>query len=293
MELKNQIDHFFSNHIGSIDNFWIGTTRDDALMCLKNFINHKIYLFGDYEDAVDRRDNILFHSSLSPYINIGLLTPEEILKALRPLQQKVKINSYEGYIRQIIGWREFIRGIYQNFSKELREGNFFKHTRKMKPSWWSGQTGMEPLDCSIKNAIKFGWTHHIERLMIQANIMNLCDIHPRQVNSWFMEMYIDSSEWVMEPNVYGMGLFSDGGIFSTKPYICGSAYFLKMMDFKKGDWCPILDGLYWRFINKNREFFLKNPRLSMMVRIYDKMSDSRKTEIIKKAENFISENTYV
>ena len=214
------------------------------------------------------------------------------MEAIKPLQKKVKINSYEGYIRQIIGWREFIRGIYQNFSTELKEGNFFDHKRKMKSSWWSGDTGIEPLDYSIKNAIKFGWTHHIERLMIQANIMNLCEIKPEFINSWFMEMYIDSSEWVMEPNVYGMGLFSDGGIFSTKPYICGSSYFLKMMDFKKGDWCPILDGLYWRFIDKNREFFLKNPRLSMMVRVYDKIKEPRKSDIIQKAENFIKENTF-
>ena len=292
LELKNQIEEYFVTHVGSTENFWIGTTRNDAILCLKNFINNKIEFFGDYEDAVDTRDNILFHSALSPYLNVGLLTPNEILEAIKPLQKKVKINSYEGYIRQIIGWREFIRGIYQNFSKELKEGNFFNHKRKMKSSWWSGDTGIEPLDYSIKNAIKFGWTHHIERLMIQANIMNLCEIKPEFINSWFMEMYIDSSEWVMEPNVYGMGLFSDGGIFSTKPYICGSSYFLKMMDFKKGDWCPILDGLYWRFIDKNREFFLKNPRLSMMVRVYDKIKEPRKSDIIQKAENFIKENTF-
>ena len=122
--------------------------------------------------------------------------------------------------------------------------------------------------------------------------MNLCEIKPIFVYKWFMEMFVDSSDWVMSPNVYGMGLFSDGGIFATKPYICGSSYFLKMMDFKKGEWCDVLDGLYWRFIENNRDFFGKNPRLSMMIRVLDKMNQDRKKKIITLADNFIEENTY-
>jgi deoxyribodipyrimidine photolyase-related protein len=161
----------------------------------------------------------------------------------------------------------------------------------MKPTWYKGNTGLPPLDYAIKNANNHGWSHHIERLMILSNIMNLCEIKPIYVYKWFMEMFVDSSDWVMSPNVYGMGLFSDGGIFATKPYICGSSYFLKMMDFKKGEWCNIMDGLYWRFINKNRSFFLKNPRLSMMVRIYDKMNAPRKKVILAAADKFIKENT--
>ena len=149
----------------------------------------------------------------------------------------------------------------------------------------------EVISETISNAIKFGYSHHIERLMIICNIMNLCEIEPKQVYNWFMEMYTDSSCWVMSPNVYGMGLFSDGGIFSTKPYICGSSYFKKMMNFKKGPWNDIMDGLYWRFINKNRKFFQKNPRLNMMVVIYDKMKSERKNNIIKKANQFIRDNT--
>ena len=173
----------------------------------------------------------------------------------------------------------------------MENSNFFNHTRKMKKTWYDGTTGLEPLDYAIKNAMKYGWSHHIERLMILANIMNLCEIKPKIVYKWFMEMYADSSEWVMSPNVYGMGLFSDGGIFSTKPYICGSNYMLKMMDFKKGEWCEVMDGLYWRFIDKNRNFFSKNPRLNMMVRILDSMSNKRKGSIFKSAEDFISKNT--
>ena len=234
----------------------------------------------------------MFHSALSPLINIGLITPSEILSRLKGMEKNINLNSYEGYIRQIIGWREFMRGIYQNYSEELESKNFFNHKKKMKKSWYDGSTGIPPLDYSIKNAVKNAWTHHIERLMILSNIMNLAGIHPKIVYKWFMEMFIDSSEWVMVPNVYGMGLFSDGGIFSTKPYICGSAYFLKMMDFQKGEWCNTMDGLYWRFIDKNRDFFLKNPRLSMMVRILDKMKSERKKKIFECAEKFIEENTF-
>ncbi len=160
-----------------------------------------------------------------------------------------------------------MRGIYQSYSKEMETRNFFKQNRKMKNSWYEGTTGLPPLDYAIKNAVNYGWSHHIERLMM------------------------DSSDWVMVPNVYGMGLFSDGGIFATKPYICGSAYFMKMMDFKKGEWCNTMDGLYWRFINRNRAFFLKNPRLSMMVRIFDKMKPDRKKLILAEAEKFIKQNT--
>ena len=228
---------------------------------------------------------------MSPFINNGLLTPSEILEQLKKYEKKVTINSYEGYVRQLIGWREFMRGIYQNYDEKMQKSNFFNHKNKMKKNWYDGTTGLDPLDHAIKNAKNHAWSHHIERLMILSNIMNLCEIKPTIVYKWFMEMFVDSSDWVMVPNVYGMGLFSDGGIFATKPYICGSSYFLKMMDFKKGAWCLIMDGLYWRFIDKNKKFFLKNPRLSMMVRILEKMKPDRKREIFLAANSFIKSNT--
>ena len=290
-KLKKIIQKEFSKHPGDADQFWIGTTRKDAMLTLENFLKNKLKLFGDYEDAVDQRDNILFHSALSPFINNGLITPKEILIEFKKYEKKVSLNSYEGYLRQLIGWREFMRGIYQNYDEKMQVSNFFNHKNKMKKSWYEGTTGLPPLDYAIKNAKDYAWSHHIERLMILANIMNLCEIHPKTSYSWFMEMFMDSSEWVMSPNVYGMGLFSDGGIFATKPYICGSAYFLKMMDFKKGDWCNIMDGLYWRFIEKNKKFFNKNPRLSMMVRILEKMKPDRKKLIFSAANNFIKDNT--
>ena len=290
-QLKKFIELNFKDHPGNTENFWFPTTRLEAQKQLDRFLKERIKLFGDYEDAVSYKSNTMFHSALSPLINLGLITPEEILIRLKKIESKVPINSFEGYVRQIIGWREFMRGIYQNFDSQMDKSNFFNHKRSMKKSWYIGNTGLDPLDFSIKNAERFGWSHHIERLMILSNIMNLCEIHPKQVYKWFMEMFVDSSDWVMSPNVYGMGLFSDGGIFATKPYICGSSYFLKMMHFKKGPWCDVMDGLYWKFIDKNKRFFLKNPRLAMMVRISEKMSKERKIRIFKAANNFIKENT--
>ena len=292
--LKPIIEKLFSDHPGSTDNFWFATEYEDVLKLLNFFIKEKLNLFGDYEDAVNQQNNVLFHSTLSPYINLGLITPELVIKKVLEFhkKKKIRLNSLEGFIRQIIGWREFMRGIYQSYSNEMETRNFFKQNRKMKKSWYEGNTGLPPLDYSIKNAVDYGWSHHIERLMILSNIMNLCEIKPTIVYRWFMEMFVDSSDWVMVPNVYGMGLFSDGGIFATKPYICGSSYFMKMMDFKKGDWCNTMDGLYWRFINKNRTFFIKNPRLSMMVKIFDKMKPERKKLILSEADKFIKKNTY-
>ncbi len=292
-KLKPIIEKIFIDHPGSTNEFWFATEYEDVVKLLNFFIKEKSNLFGDYEDAIDQKDNILFHSALSPYINLGLITPELIIKKVLDfhIKHKIRLNSLEGYIRQVIGWREFMRGIYQSYSDEMETRNFFNHNRKMKKSWYDGSTGLPPLDHAIKNALNYGWSHHIERLMILSNIMNLCEIKPTIVYKWFMEMFVDSSDWVMVPNVYGMGLFSDGGIFATKPYICGSSYFMKMMDFKKGEWCNTMDGLYWRFIDRNRKFFLKNPRLSMMVRIFDKMKTDRKKLILSAADKFIKQNT--
>ena len=288
------IEREFSDHHGTMDKFNFATNHDQVSDLLDFFLESKLDNFGDYEDAVTQRDNILFHSTLSPYLNLGLITPHQIIERTinHCKENDVKLNSLEGFIRQVIGWREFMRGIYQNFSERMDKSNFFNHKRNMNDSWYKGETGLPPLDHAINNALNYGWSHHIERLMILSNLMNLCEIKPSDVYRWFMEMFVDSSDWVMTPNVYGMGLFSDGGIFATKPYLCGSNYILKMMDFKRGEWCEVMDGLYWRFINKNRDFFLTNPRLSLMVSSFDKMDSIRKERIVGMAENFIFEHTH-
>jgi len=230
---------------------------------------------------------------LSPIINLGLITPATLIRETLDFAKtnKIPLNSLEGYVRQIIGWREFMRGIYQNYEERLLNTNFFNHQRKLSKSWYDGTTGIVPLDHAIKNCLQFGYTHHIERLMVVCNLMNLSGVHPVQVYKWFMEMYVDSSDWVMAPNVMGMGLFSDGGIFATKPYICGSSYILKMSDYPKGEWCEVMDGLYWKFIEDHKDFFLKNYRLAMMAKLLEKMDSVRKKRIFSKANIFIQANT--
>ena len=213
------IDVLFPDHPGDSKDFWLPTTRRDALDWLDDFIKQRLELFGPYEDAIPRRSTFLFHSVISPLINLGLLTPDEIIQAA--IDRNPSIASLEGFIRQVIGWREFIRGIYQNYSSQQERRNFFKHRRKLSEHWYRGDTGIAPLDSAIQKVAKLGWCHHIERLMVISNLMLLCEIHPGASHRWFMEMFVDSSDWVMGPNVYGMGQFSDGGIFATKPYICG------------------------------------------------------------------------
>ncbi|MGB0766969.1 MAG: cryptochrome/photolyase family protein [Phycisphaeraceae bacterium] len=287
----------FADHPGTIDglaSIWFPTTRRQALWWFREFLDKRFDLFGDYEDALSSRGDWLFHSVLSPMINLGLLTPDEIVeRALEHAEENdIPLNALEGFVRQIIGWREFIRGIYQNYSSEQEEKNAFDNHRTMNDKWYTGQTGMPPLDDAIEKALRLGWTHHIERLMVVSNFMNLCEIQPKQAHDWFMQMFVDSSDWVMGPNVYGMGLCSDGGIFSTKPYVCGSNYLKKMSDqYGQGDWCEVADGLYWRFIDKHRTFFESNPRMAVMTKNLDKMDGERKHRIFTKAGRFISDVT--
>jgi deoxyribodipyrimidine photolyase-related protein len=197
----------------------------------------------------------------------------------------------EGFIRQIIGWREFIRGIYHAKEKNEVKGNFWNHDRLLTADWYEGTTGITPLDDAIKDCINYGYTHHIPRLMIIANLMNLARIHPDEIYRWFMEMFVDSADWVMAANVYGMGTFADGGLFATKPYSCGSNYILKMSNYKKSEWCETVDGLYWSFVSDNESFFKKNPRLSILTNALGRMNDDRKKIIFKKADDFITNMT--
>ena len=289
-EVAIAVNREFTHHPGSTENYWLPTSRDEALHWLDTFLNERFYDFGPYEDALSKKSPFLSHSVLTPFLNTGLLTPQEVVKeALKvAIIKRIPINSVEGFIRQIIGWREFIRGIYQNYSEQQESTNFWNHTRQLKESWYNGTTGIEPLDDVIKKVTKYGYAHHIERLMIAGSLMLLLEVSPQQAHKWFMEMFIDSSDWVMGPNVYGMALFSDGGIFATKPYICGSNYYKKMGGYKSGDWQDGVDGLYWSFIEKHKEFFLQNPRMSMMVRSIEKM-DSHKKETLYQAAHQLRE----
>lgn len=276
----------FADHPGDGANAWLPHDRAGALKWLQDFLQHRFAQFGPYEDALSDRSDFLFHSVLTPFLNVGLLTPDEVIDKALAAQKKydVPLNSVEGFVRQIIGWREFIRGIYRNYSEQQDKRNFWQHTRKLNDTWYKGTTGVPPLDGVINKAQKFAYAHHIERLMVVGSLMLLLEVHPQEAHRWFMEMFVDSSDWVMGPNVYGMALHSDGGIFATKPYICGSNYYRKMGGFKKGEWCDAVDGLYWRFIDKHRKFFSQNPRLSLVVRSVDKLAEDRKARIFAAAD---------
>ena len=291
-EISNFINTEFNDHPGNINNIFPYTT-EQALDWLDTFFEERFKDFGPYEDAIFMGEHFQLHSALSSSMNLGIITPQQIITKAKDYAEAndIPLNSLEGFVRQIIGWREFIRGIYQNFSEKMIDANYWNHNRKLSEAWYTGDTGIAPLDDAIKGALEFGYTHHINRLMVLASIMNMSRIHPSEIYKWFMEMFVDSSEWVMVPNVFGMGTFADGGIFATKPYISGSSYILRMSNFKKGDWCEIVDGLYWKFIEDNKEFFAKNPRLSLMIRALDKLDQERKLRIFKAADTFIEEKT--
>jgi len=290
----------FYAHSGELDAraWWLPTTRGQALGMLEDFLEHRLELFGPYEDALSDRDPFLFHSALTPALNLGLITPAEVLeRTLQAAQRRrVPLESLEGFVRQLIGWREFIRGVYREHSERQERGNFFNHHRRLTIDWYQATTGLLPLDRLVRKAQRWGWAHHIERLMVAGNLMTLCEIEPGDAHRWFMEMFVDSSDWVMGPNVYGMALFADGGLFATKPYLCSSNYLRTMGDYGRPrtgemDWCEILDGLYWRFIDRHRGFFAGQPRLRQSVSLLDRMAAARRTRIFTAAEDFLGRVT--
>lgn len=287
------VDQLFPNHPGQSQDFWLPVTREAALDWLQAFIRDRFSQFGPYEDALSIQEPFIFHSVLSPLMNLGLLTPEEVVKvALDSVaNNNIPLNSLEGYIRQIIGWREYIRGVYHAIGPQQAKQNIFGHKRQLTKAWYEGTTGLPPVDLVIQCVQQRGWVHHIERLMVMSNVMLLAEIHPDQVYQWFMELFVDAYDWVMVPNVYGMGQFADGGLMMTKPYISGSSYLLKMGNFQKGDWCNTWDGLYWRFVDKKRDHLSKLPRMNMMVSTFDRMNQNRKSKILAAAEKFIQEKT--
>ncbi len=289
-EAKTYVEQHFSNNYGDINVAHLfAITFKDAEDWLDEFLRSRFEKFGIYEDAIVTNEAILHHSVLSPMLNIGLLAPQQIIdKALSIGQEKnIPLNSLEGFIRQIMGWREFIKIVYEREGTKQRTTNFWKFKRKIPASFWNGTTGILPIDNTIQKILKTGYCHHIERLMVLGNFMLLCEFDPNEVYKWFMEMFIDAYDWVMVPNVYGMTQFADGGIMTTKPYISGSNYLMKMSDYEKGEWQGIWDGLFWRFMHEHRSFFLKNPRLGMLVGTYDKMSPEKQAAHLEKANHYL------
>jgi deoxyribodipyrimidine photolyase-related protein len=268
---------------------WLPYTHAAAKAWLDEFLSQRLSDFGPYEDAISAAHTRLWHSALSPLMNIGLLTPQQVIAAAieHTKTHDTPLPSLEGFLRQVIGWREFIRAAYEADGRTMRKGNFWQHTKRLPTNFWTGDSGVTPVDDSIKKALTFGYTHHIERLMVLGNFMVLSEIHPDEVYRWFMAMYVDAYDWVMVPNVYGMSQFADGGSFATKPYISGSNYIRKMSDYKAGDWSELWDSLYWHFIHTHQGFFSSNHRLSMMPKLLEKMEKTRRDRLLSQAKTYL------
>ncbi len=285
-----KVERKFAKHPGDAAGFRWAVTRAGAREWLDEFVARRLADFGAYEDAISSDHGTLYHSALTPMLNIGLLDPGELVDAaLRAAEAdgSIPLNSLEGFVRQVIGWREFMAGIYRHRGVALRNGNFWGHDRPMPRAFYDATTGIPPVDRAIRRVLRDGWCHHIERLMVLGNFMLLCRIRPDDVYRWFMELFVDAYDWVMVPNVYGMSQFADGGTFTTKPYLSGSNYILKMSDERKGDWCAVWDGLFWSFIADHAGFFGKNPRLSMMVRSWERMPEAKRMAHTRAAAEFL------
>jgi len=292
VEAKTYTKKYFGQHYGDANLPMLSAiNHKDAADWLQQFLQYRFKHFGIYEDAMVAKENILHHSVLSPMLNIGLLTPQQVINAAidAAIQYEVPMNSLEGFVRQIIGWREFIRIVYERAGSKQRTTNYWGFTRKIPSSFWTGETGIVPIDTVIKRTLQTGYCHHIERLMVLGNFMLLCEFDPDEVHRWFMELFIDAYDWVMVPNVYGMTQFADGGLMTTKPYISGSNYILKMSDFEKGNWQAIWDGLFWRFMVVHKAFFQQNPRLGMLLKTFEKMSAEKQQTHLNNAENFLAQ----
>ncbi|MES2773691.1 MAG: cryptochrome/photolyase family protein [Bacteroidota bacterium] len=306
-EARTYVATHWADNYGNACDFKYATTFAEAEAWLDAFLNTRLGKFGNYEDALVSNEGILYHSVLTPVLNIGLLTPNQIItKTLDyAASNEIPMNSLEGFLRQIMGWREFIRIVYEREGSRQRTKNYWGFTRKIPASFWKGETGILPIDTIIRKTLATAYNHHIERLMVLGNFMLLCEFDPNEVYRWFMEMYIDAYDWVMVPNIYGMTQFADGGLMTTKPYISGSNYLKKMGDFKtpptiksaagtlfenedgRHDWEAVWDGLFWRFMHVHRHFFLQNPRLGMLVKTFDKMSTEKQRQHLETAEKYL------
>jgi deoxyribodipyrimidine photolyase-related protein len=284
------VERHFPDNPGSLQALIYPTCSTAAEAWLDEFLRQRLERFGDFEDAIVEGESWLWHSVLTPMLNTGLLTPQQVLQQTLKYanEHQVPLNSLEGFIRQIIGWREFIRGTYEDLSVPMRTTNYWRHHQKLPSSFYDGSTGIAPIDDAIKRILASGYCHHIERLMVLGGFMFLCEIDPDEIYRWFMEMFVDSYDWVMVPNVYAMSQNADGGLITTKPYFSGSAYIRKMSHYPKGPWCDIWDGLYWRWIGQHSKDLEKNPRWAMMCSMAKKMSPEKKQQHVHVATRFLN-----
>lgn len=291
----------FADHFGELEPFYYAVTRKQALAVLECFVSERLAFFGDYQDAMLQGEPWMYHSHISFYLNIGLLLPMECIHAVLQAYEnhQLPINAVEGFIRQILGWREYVRGVYWLRMPDYGKQNFFQARRHLPAFYWDANTDMNCLRQCVLETRKNAYAHHIQRLMVLGNFALLAGIAPEQVNEWFLIVYADAFEWVELPNVTGMILFADGGYLASKPYAAGGSYINKMSDYCKPCYfkvsqkngskaCPF-NYLYWDFMIRNRNRLGTNQRLAMMYKTLDRMGDEKKQLIIDDSRKFLDD----
>ena len=278
-------------------------SREQSLELLNYFTNNCLIFFGTFQDAMQKSEWSLYHSRLSFSLNTKMISPKEVieavLKAWRDNPERITINQTEGFIRQILGWREYMRGVYWLKMPEFENVNFFNHKNSLPGWYWTGETKMNCLKHSIKQSLDYAYAHHIQRLMITGNFALLAGIHPNDVDKWYLSIYIDAIQWVEITNTRGMSQYADGGAIATKPYTSSANYIHKMSDYcdkcfynhkeKTSDKACPFNSLYWNFHDRNREKLEKNPRLAMVYRLWDKMDSKEKSALLEKAHYYLNE----
>ena len=280
----------FPDNPGEVTDFRWPTSHAEAEASFEQFLSDRFSEFGPYEDALSAEHPYVFHSLLTPALNIGLISPRTVLNRAIEVgeRNRVPLPSIEGFVRQVIGWREYMRATYHLYGRRLRSRNHLAHHATPPDGWWTAQTGLEPVDLVLRRVLDTGYAHHIERLMVLGNAMCLLRVHPDAVYEWFMEMFVDAYDWVMVPNVYAMGQFAAGTAITTKPYVSGSNYLRTMSDYPGGDWIQDWDALYWTFVRDHRDVFEANPRSRMMPRTYDRLPAETKAAHTRRAATWLN-----
>ncbi|MGE7368842.1 cryptochrome/photolyase family protein [Neorhizobium sp. NPDC001467] len=299
-EVLDNVGNLFPDNFGSLDGFRFAVTRADAQTALDSFVTDFLAGFGATQDAMLQDDPYLNHSLLSFYINIGFLDALSVCRAAERayLEGNAPLNAVEGFIRQIIGWREYMRGIYWHAGPSYVDNNFFQNTRPLPSFYWSGKTDMNCLSIVITETIDHAYAHHIQRLMITGNFALLAGVDPKAVHLWYLEVYADAYEWVELPNVVGMSQFADGGLLGTKPYAASGNYIDRMSDYcgtcrfnpkqRLGENACPFNALYWDFLARNRGRLRANRRLAQPYATWDRMDEGTQQDLRRQAAGFLA-----
>ncbi len=298
-EVLDLVEARFGNSFGDLRPFHFATDQGQARQALAHFVRTALPRFGDYQDAMLNDHRFLYHALISPYLNMGLLLPLEVCEAAQEAYRKgdAPLNAVEGFIRQILGWREYVRGIYFREGPDYTRRNALNHQRALPPLYWGAETRMNCLSKAVQQTREEGYAHHIQRLMVTGNFALLAGVNPAEVHDWYLRVYVDAYEWVEAPNTVGMSQFADGGVIASKPYVSSGSYINRMSDYCKSchyrvskktgeDACPF-NLLYWHFLDRHRDRFDGNPRMGNMYRTWDRMEEDHRKTVLREAENFL------